>query len=61
MSNQITMHFGGGCLFLKCHNCDKDVGAEEVNFPGKPTQQIDARNKLAKKKEKHLLFCSTIN
>lgn len=44
---QITMHFGGGCLYLKCHKCGKEVGHAEVKFPGTPEQQKEPRKKLA--------------
>lgn len=57
MDKQITMHFGGGCLYLKCHKCGKDVGAEEVAFPGTPEQQKEPRRKLAEKERAHLEIC----
>ena len=54
---QITMHFGGGCLFLKCHKCNMDVGAEEVSFPGTPEQQKEPREKLKRREEEHSKKC----
>lgn len=44
--SNITMHFGGGCLYLKCHKCNKHIGSEEVDFPGTPEQQKKARKVL---------------
>ena len=54
---QITMHFGGGCLYMKCHECGKEVGAVEVAFPGTPEQQKEPREKLERLKESHLELC----
>lgn len=62
---KITMHFGGGSLYLKCHSCAStkdengrnysgEFAAEELDFPGTPEQQKEPRRKLEEKKQKHL-------
>ena len=45
--------FGGGCLILECKKCKKDIGAEEVDFPGSQEQQKEPRAKLEIKKQNH--------
>jgi len=55
---QITMHFGGGALYLRCHKCDKDVGFREIDFPGTPEQQKKPRKELAIAEKKHLEICN---
>lgn len=57
-TKQITMHFGGGCLFLKCRKCRKDIGSKEVDFPGTPKQQKKPREELEVIKKEHLAKCS---
>jgi len=59
MEKQITMHFGGGALFLKCNKCGKEIAAESVDFPGTPQQQKEPREKLEKIKKKHYNICHT--
>lgn len=58
MEKQITMHFGGGCLYLKCHKCGKEIASEEIAFPGTPEQQKEPRRKLQAKEEEHLKNCN---
>ena len=53
MKKEITMHFGGGSLFLRCHNCNKDIGSREVGFPGTKDQQIQPRKELENIKNNH--------
>lgn len=53
MKNNITMHFGGGSLYLKCHKCNKEIGSEEVAFPGTPEQQKTPRLILAEVAKHH--------
>ncbi len=53
MNEKITMHFGGGSLFLRCHKCDKDIGSREVAFPGTKDQQIQPRKELENIKNNH--------
>lgn len=55
---QVTMHFGGGALYLVCHKCGKDIGFREVKFPGTPEQQKQPRKELEEIKEKHLKKCN---
>lgn len=56
-TQQITMHFGGGSLYLKCHKCGKEIAAAEVPFPGTPEQQKEPREHLEKAREAHLFTC----
>jgi hypothetical protein len=51
--------YGGGCIILTCKKCKKDVGAEEVSFPGTKEQQAEPRSKLEQKKHEHK--CNPIN
>lgn len=54
METKITMHFGGGSLYLKCHECNKEIAAQEVDFPGTPEQQKVPREKLEASKIEHI-------
>ena len=48
-----VISFGGGCLILTCKKCGKDIGAEEVGFPGTSEQQQKPRGILEIKKQNH--------
>lgn len=54
IKEKITMHFGGGSLYLKCHKCGKEIGSEAIDFPGTPEQQEEPRKKLEKIKKEHI-------
>ena len=56
-TKQITMHFGGGALYLKCHKCNKEIGSREVSFPGTQKQSERPRKELKELEEKHTLTC----
>lgn len=56
---KMTISFGGGCLILTCNECGKDIGAEEVNFPGTPEHQKEPRRKLLEKEKNHI--CQRLN
>ena len=57
---EITMHFGGGSLYLVCHKCKGlinyggEIGSAEVGFPGTPEQQKKPREELEIHKTNHL-------
>jgi len=57
---QITMHFGGGALYLKCHKCGKEIGFRDVNFPGTPEQQKQPRKELEEIRINHLESCQSL-
>lgn len=50
---EITIEFGGGCLFATCKKCKHRIGAEEVRFPGTQEQQKEPRAKLEEARLKH--------
>ena len=54
---EITMHFGGGSLYLKCHRCNREIGSREVGFPGTPEQQKQPRKELQEIEKNHLMTC----
>lgn len=51
---KITMHFGGGALYLKCSVCNRDIGFREVDFPGTRKQQERPREELEQIKLEHI-------
>jgi hypothetical protein len=53
MEKEITIHFGGGSLYLKCHKCNQRFADVEVPFPGTPEQQKEPRKFLEIAKENH--------